>query len=185
MIEILNDIGTFDQIKGKTEPDFLSPRARYNTLAHLKNVVKRRLELQNRGLQEEEGVLADVRLNLATHVANRAYTQGQIAELEQRRVAYGDIDALLREQAGLIGQIWYVEYQIRFQESFIVAIGNIIAALEALEDAIDMGQALLVLGRRLNLDPEMADEQPHWMKDISMLHQGVWEYFWTWPDEFI
>ncbi|OAL51736.1 hypothetical protein IQ07DRAFT_507072 [Pyrenochaeta sp. DS3sAY3a] len=158
-----NPESTFDQVKGVLDPEFLSPRIRFDVLTYLKAGAEENRRRNGEKRPHEQTVLVYERQQLA------------ISQSDWER----EEEVLKRfTEAGVSG----IDMQRQEAKHDISNIDNNAAAYTALIDALDLGLALLVMGRELDLDPEMADEQPHWIKEISSLHQGVWEYFWTWPD---
>lgn len=164
------------------DPEFLSPRIRFDVLSYLKAGAEANQRRNREKKPSEESVLVYERQQLA--IAQNNWNREE-DELKRLIEAGGSADERKRQEASVHRSkkdFWHRENRVKNKEYEISDIDNNAAAYTALINAIDLGHALLVMGRELNLDPEMADEQPHWIKEISSLHQGVWEYFWTWPD---
>ena len=157
-------IGTFTQLRAKVPPDFLAPETKRNTLNLLRQSAEELLDSLHFSLQKETAA-APIRQQELASAAEAIRTAEVEKDLQETNLAREKVVFLEEREALKVAEAAQKK--------------EMVDALMLLEEAAEMGINMLVLGEELELDNEQVES--HWMTQISALHRGVWEYFWSWP----
>ena len=79
-------------------------------------------------------------------------------------------------------ELQYLVEKLELKNAEEAAVQDKTAALEMLHGAVELDEAMLVLGEELWPDEEVSQESDYWMPELSPIHRGVWKYFFTRPD---
>ena len=163
--KVITPHGTFKQYRRAFSPSFFAPGTKHDVLLLFKN--------------HASALLAEMRAQLPQKEEDK-HAREQDVLIALRAKQQAEIDGDEHKVKSLTTNIEFLYERNVLKESEEQRDRELIAALMLFCEALDVGLALLVLGRECGVGDSVEEE--HWVTKLSGLHAGVWEYFWAVPD---